>query len=195
MRVTKNHLIYRLAGLAAILLGLNGGAQASTTSLDFTWTGSDGYTMTGSFSYDSSLTGPITGAQLESFSIEGLLDGTPIGSWDLATGYAGYEFNFNFDATTLMFAQGGLSSGSTGQDWNDITSGVGCPDPGFGFSSGAGSQGVCVNNGGFEGSTSIDNLTVTSAASPEPASEGLVAPAGLGMIFLWVRRSRGSRRQ
>jgi len=183
---------------STIAIFLAGGAQASTITEDFSWTGSDGYTMTGSFSYPSSLSGAITGSQLTSFSMEVFLDGTEVGSWNLSSGYAGYTFNFNFNATTLTFFQGAgdLSYGPMGQDWDDLPGLAGCPDSGVGFASGSAEQGVCVNNTD-EGFTSTYNLTATSAvaSAPEPAavSMTLIGIAGLAMGRRWLNRARRVR--
>lgn len=183
---------------STIAICLAGGAQAATITEDFSWTGSDGYTMTGSFSYPSSLTGAITGSQLTSFSMEVFLDGTGVGSWNLASGYTGYTFNFNFNATTLTFPQGtgDLSYGSMGQDWDDLPGLAGCPDPGVAFASGAAAQGVCVNNA-LEGFTSTYNLVATSAAAstPEPAavSTTLLGIAGLAILRRRLNHARRFR--
>ena len=160
------------------------------------WIGPNGYTMTGQFQYSDTLvnTGVIVGSQLTSLSIEGFLNGSEIGSWNLASGFAGFTFNFNFDTTAMTFPQGGYSAGPTGQDWDDITGGSGCPNPGFGFASGSGGQGLCVNGSLVGGSTQwgiFDLQAVPSSSGvPEPATVALV---GIGSLLLLRRRTRGRR--
>jgi hypothetical protein len=177
---------------ATMLLVSLGGIAHAEKIFDISWTGTGGYSMTGQFSYADSLanTGVITGSKLDTFMITGFLNNTQVGSWNLTQGFAGFSFNFNFNTTTLLFPQGGISSGTTGQDWDVTTGGEHCPNPGFGFSSGSGSQGVCVNNGGFVGSTVIDNLTATPApaTAPEPFSAALCF-TGLATLIT-IRRKR-----
>ncbi|HEY6344918.1 MAG TPA: hypothetical protein VIY49_25765 [Bryobacteraceae bacterium] len=120
-----------------------------------------GYTVIGYFSYSSSLSGLIIGSQLDSFFVQIDYNGSPVGSRGLSSGYTGYEFNFKFNAATLTFSQGGFSGGPTGQDWDDVTFSICCPDPGVGFSSGSSSQGVCVNDGRFVGSGTNHNIVAS----------------------------------
>jgi len=95
-----NNLLNRFRGVAfgaVLAMCATGVAQASEVYENISWTGGGGYTMTGTFSYSSSLSGPITGSQVDSLFIEGFLGGSPVGSWDLSSGYAGFLFNFNFN--------------------------------------------------------------------------------------------------
>lgn len=125
--------------------------------------------------------------------MEVFVGGTEVGSWNLASGYAGYTFNFNFNATTLTFPQGSgdLSYRSMGQDWDDLPGLEGCPDPGVGFASGGAAQGVCVNNV-LEGLTSPYNLVATSASTSasEPAA---ISTTLLGIAGLAILRRRLNR--
>ena len=165
--------------------------SAGVVTEGISWIGADGYTMTGQFQYSDTLanTGMIAGSQLTSLSIQGFLSGSPIGSWNLASGYAGFTFNFNFDTTALTFAQGGYSSSPTGQDWDVTTGGGTCPNPGFGFSSGSGGQGLCVNGSFVVASyQSVYDLQAVGVGSvPEPATVALV---GIASLALLRRRTR-----
>lgn len=175
--------------LVGLIVGMST-AQAAIITQDLGWQGPNGYSMSGTFSYSDALSGPITGAQLSSLVIDGFLNGSPIGSWDLANGFAGFTFNFNFNATTLLFAQSGNSGGSNGQDWNDTLGGNTCPNPGFGFTSGSAGQGLCVNGSFVSASLSdeVFNLTASPASGvPEPATGALVGLAALGLFFHRVR--------
>ena len=179
--------------LVGLVIGMSiagmGTAQAAIITENLGWQGPNGYSMNGTFSYSDALSGPITGAQLSSLVINGFLSGSPIGSWDLANGFAGFTFNFNFNATTLLFAQGGNSGGSNGQDWNDTLGGSTCPNPGFGFSSGSAGQGFCVDGSFVSASLSdgVFNLTASPAGVPEPATGALVGLVALGLFFRRVR--------
>lgn len=175
--------------LVGLVIGM-GTAQAGIITMNLGWQGPNGYTMDGTFSYSDALSGPITGSQLSSFVIHGFLNGSSIGSWDLASGFAGFNFNFNFNATTLLFAQGGTSGGSTGQEWDVTSGGNTCPSPGLGFSSGVGGQLLCLNGGPVNDSFSsqVFNLTASPVSGvPEPATGVLVGLAALGLFFRKVR--------
>jgi hypothetical protein len=179
---------------AFILFSLSSTAFASEVTDDLSWTGPNGYTMTGSFSYSSGLSGWITGSNLDSFSITGYENGTEVGSWDLSSGYAGYTFNFNFDVDTLAFGQGGFSGSSTGQDWDDLEGGEGCPSPGMGFSSGSGGQGLCVDGNWVDASfqSGTYDLTASPAApasvTPEPSTFWLMLAGGAAVAGSLRRR-------
>ncbi|GJL55876.1 MAG: hypothetical protein NPIRA02_30080 [Nitrospirales bacterium] len=125
-------------------------------SYDITWEGADGYSMSGQFSHADSLTGTITGTQVDSFSIEGFQNGTFVGSWNLQAGQAGTSFNFNFDTNRGMFLTRGRSDTPTGQLWNVPTG------DGFGFFSGNSSQGLYVNGSHVASSQLIIGSTVTT---------------------------------
>jgi PEP-CTERM motif-containing protein len=172
--------------LAAILVLLAGAAEAGTITENLSWTGTSGYSLNGTFSYSDSLSGWITGSQLTSFSIEGFLNGNPVGSWNVADGVSpgALSFNFNFNATTLLFGQGGLSGGQQGEIWNV---GVSCSDSSaFGFASGANRQVLCVN-GVEEGDTTSFNLTASPASVPEPTAF-LMALLGTAVLAWFAAR-------
>lgn len=135
-------------------------------------------------------TGVITGSQITSLSIQGFHNGTPIGSWDLSSGYAGFTFNFNFDTTAMTFPQGGLSTGPDGQDWNVAMGGISCPSPGFGFSSGSGGQALCVDSALVYDSFRYLAFTLQAVeasvpgAAPEPGTLALAAAGALALLGL-----------
>jgi hypothetical protein len=175
--------------LIGLIVGMST-AQAGIITQSLSWQGPNGYAMTGTFSYSDALSGPITGGQLSTFVIQGFQTGSPIGSWNLASGFPGFNFNFNFNATTLVFAQGGTSGGSTGQEWDVTSGGNTCPNPGFGFASGLGGQGLCVNGSFVNDSfnSGVFNLTASPASAvPEPATGALTGLAALGLFLRKIR--------
>jgi hypothetical protein len=179
--------------VAGALLAASAAAHAAVYTIS--WTGSGGYSMTGSMSFSDALlgTGPITASSLTSFSIEGFLGAASVGTWDrFADGLGvGFNFNFNFDTTTEQFLTGGFSASSTGQDWNTTTGGSTCNT--FGFSSGSASQGLCINGSSFVGAIPISQPTLIAtrvSSVPEPSALALLGVALAGFAF--ARRARAS---
>jgi len=176
---------------AALALGLAFPSVSNAAIVDFSWTGSGGYTMSGQFSFDNSLlgTGNITSSSLTSFSFTGYLNGNSIGSWNYFTdGLAsGNTFNFNFNTTTLTFGQGGALGGSTGEAWNTTGANSGCLAGQIAFASGGTGQSLCSNAiiltdskvRAFVLTASLEQAP--AAAVPEPASLLLVGLALLGL--------------
>lgn len=166
----------RLILMVALCTAMSLPSQAATMYIS--WTGANNYTMDGVFSYSSSLTGPITAADLTTFSINGYLNAGLIGSWDMASGTTS-TFNFNFDATTLQFAVGGLTTSTSGQLWNAGP----CPLVGFGFASGDAAQGFCLDgNAVLASAIPVSSSTLIASATPpvpEPATFFLV---GMGLV-------------
>lgn len=175
----KRWLFGTVAGLLACLP-----LSARATTFDINWTGSAGYTLYGSFSYASNLTGVITAANVTSFAIFGYHNGVLVGSWDPAVNglHNSAIFNLNFDTATDRFLIGGVSSGPFGESWDKLSSGS-CAGTAFGFASGSVSQSLCVN-GAAVGAISTANSTLTA---PEPMTIGLF---GLGLTALAAVRRR-----
>ena len=164
-------------------------------SYDISWTGSNGYTMTGLFEYTDSLSGTINGSQLDSFSIQGFKNGTSIGSWNPSSEQlSSSSFNFNFDTTTETFLTGGRSDSLTGQLWNVPNS------LGLGFFSGNSSQGFWINGRLEPTSQLIIGSTVTTVGlspstlhaipNPEPSTILLLGTGLLGLLLYRHRQRR-----
>lgn len=179
-------------------------AAADPIGYDIEWVGSGGYTMTGMFTFDDSLinTGPITAGSMQTFMIEGFLNGVSIGTWDLADGQgtgAG-SLNINFDTTTEEFLVGGFSGTPNGQRWNWQGT------PGLGFVSSLPGQAFSLD-GVFVPASTINTADSTLVATrktqtvpeppatvPEPASLLLWGMLGaVGAAVSW-RRRRAVRR-
>ncbi len=187
---------FALPALVAALLAAVPAAQAAVYTLS--WTGNNSYAMTGSFAFDDALlgTGRINSSVLTAFSINGYQGATAIGSFDLfADGplVPPDTFNFNFDTTTETFYVGDLSFGLNGQDWGVGAGGTPCNTTGFGFSSGSGSQGLCVG-GNWVGASAISvgasTLTASRGTSVPVPVPGTLALAGLALLGVALGRSR-----
>jgi hypothetical protein len=166
-------------GVVLISLALSVEA-AQAISFNISWTGANGYNLTGMFGYNDSLigTGPITGGQLDFFMMEVFQNTTSLGTWQPSQGGT---FNFNFNTTTGQFLVGGLSSSTTGQLWG--TSG-----PSVSFASGSSAQAVGNPNLIFSSSisTALSTLTATvkqPISVPEPSSSLAILVAGTAVGF------------
>ncbi len=160
------------------------------------WTGANGYTMTGHFSFDDSLLGTtIESDELDALSIEIFQNGVSQGTWDLfADGLqpGADPVNFNFDSAADEFRVGGDSTSTSGQVWNTNGNFLGCGSGYVGFISGSFSQGPCVDGSGPSGSrifTSDSTLTATRKPDviPLPAP-ALLMLGGLGALAAFRRR-------
>jgi len=169
------------------LSGLVPGA-ASAISFDISWTGANGYSMTGMFSYDDSLigTGAIDETDIDSLMIEGFLSGSSIGSWSLPA-VTPTGFNFNFDTNTQTFIIGGTSTGTSGQRWNVETGASG-----LGFNSGNPNQALALDGVYFTDSiikTAVSTLTATPSAVPVPAALYLFGSGLIGLAAVARRKA------
>jgi hypothetical protein len=157
--------------------------SARAIGFDISWTGSNGYTMSGMFSYDDSLigTGAIDETDLDTLMIEVFLNAASQGTWDLADGSGG-QLSFNFNATTEVFVIGGDVGTTSGQVWNHTA------NPGVGFISGNAGQLISVNGAqiGFI-AVGSSTLTATRKVVPEPSPLAFLL-SGLGALAFAARQ-------
>jgi len=182
------HLFPKIGGVIAFLastLAVSGPASA-LQNFGINWTGINGYTLEGSFSYANSLdnTGAITFAALtpNSFTFTTFLNGNPLNTATTAS-------NFNFNTTTKQFLVGGISSGITGQLW-------GSQAVGAGFFSGSGTQGISNNATNF-GTIPIANSTLTATPlAPVPfefsPAVGSTVVGGLFLVKRLIKNRKAS---
>ncbi len=179
-----------LTGLLAMGLTLS----AHAISFNITWTGSNGYTMTGMFGYSDSFinTGSQTGAILDFLMIEGFLNNVSIGTFS-GTSTAEQRndadpFNFNFDTTTETFIEGGSAFSSTGQSWNTGFT-VGTDQPSFGFRSSSSKQRL-FNPGEIVPSRIATDSNLQASPIPEPSTMLLLGSGLAGLVAWRMRRGR-----
>lgn len=165
----------RLFGAALAFTSLMAtGAQA--VDYKFAFTGSGGYSLAGTLSFDDALqgTGLIDETQINDLSIEVFQNGASIGTRSLSVdglGSTASAFNVNFDTVAGQFLTGGASFSGAGQNFFS-DAGNGCDT--VGFSSGGLFQGVCVN-GVFVGSVPLADATLTATlvtVTPTPVPPG-----------------------
>jgi len=173
----------------ALAFGSSGGSAAL---FSLSWTGANGYGMTGQFSFADSLlgTGVIDETQIETFSIEGFLNGAALGSFTLDPSSPPTFWNVNFDTDLLAFLVGGNSTSGTGQQWNQSgNTGRGCGNPGFGFNSGDFSQDICVDNNFVSASSVPPNTPIHVERLHVPLPSSLLLLLG-GISCLSLVRAR-----
>ncbi len=176
----------RFLSTLSLAIALIAPGAASAITLSLSWVGSNGYSMTGSFSYADSLigTGVIDEASIDTFMIEGFDNGSSLGTWSLADGSDSADpFNFNFDTTSLTFIVGGVSDSPSGQAWNRRATGIG-------FESGDKNQ-ILTLDGAIiaDSALSISASTLTITAVPIPAALYLFVSGLLGFVGL-ARKNR-----
>ena len=165
--------------MALISLALSVEA-AQAISFNISWTGANGYKLTGMFGYNDSLigTGPITGGQLDFFMMEVFQNTTSLGTWQPSQGG---DFNFNFNTTTGQFLVGGSSDSTTGQVW-------GLSGPSVSFASGNSGQVVGNPSFIFDSFILVAQSTLTATVQqpipiPEPSSSLAILVAGTAVGF------------
>ncbi|MFI4964707.1 MAG: PEPxxWA-CTERM sorting domain-containing protein [Caulobacterales bacterium] len=185
-----------LAGaVAALAVGMAASAaNASTIVDDFTFFDSSAHAVaSGSFSYDSSLSGTIGFGDLSAFSID-LLGG----SFDLAyvnsvASSGGYQY-FGYDIAGNTFVPASVTGNANPPVNSDILSATGSnvasgfffdPIPGQADPAGTGADGVVANFSTGRIAT-VASLSIAQAgAVPEPASWALmlIGFGGLGAVL------------
>ena len=194
MRISRR--IRALTGAVTLAAAGACTGPAHAVAFDVSWTGSAGYSLTGTLVFDDALlgTGAIDESDVTSLSIAGFHNGVTIGTWDwLLDGLsAGASFNFNFNATTETFRTGGAAASPTGQQWNTA---ICASTLAFGFFSGNATQGFCLPDGSMAGMIPVANSTLLATRRidiAEPATLALYLPglAGLGAGHAIRRRRR-----
>ena len=174
--------------LALILLIFSGGANAALITYDFSWTGANGYSLQGSFSYDDAVLegyrpspGWLGQSDLTSFTMTGYHNGEILGSFTglLAGDPAESQFNFNYESESF----------GTYQLWNVF----GSETDTVGFGSGSANQRLYFNGSVGESVILTENTTLVATkvnVVPIPAAVWLFASAlaGLG----WMRRAQSA---
>lgn len=168
--------------------------QAQATTIDFERDITIGYSLIGSFEYDSNLhgTGAIGEGDLNSFSFEGFLNGVSIGGWSLGETLSARSnaFHFNFDTYTLRFVYGGLYPNEPLHvSWGDTTSGLS-------FIGGSlstiflmdGKYITGTNLSSMDGGDQFSATVRTPAPVPEPSTILLLGGGLLGLC--WYGRKR-----
>jgi hypothetical protein len=138
-----NRKIRQLTVAALFSLATVSANAAQTVKIDFSWLGSNNYSMDGFFTFDESFNGTtnLVAGNLLTFSFTAYLNNNPIGTWNMADGVdAGKEFKFNFNTVTNEFRTGGGIASNNGQQWNTMVANY---TPGnIGFQSGLTSSSI-----------------------------------------------------
>ncbi|SEQ73592.1 hypothetical protein SAMN05428995_10748 [Loktanella sp. DSM 29012] len=144
---------------------------ATAETLNFCWTGANGYTMTGRMTIAETAMARtiVTERDVTGFKIAGYHRGQLLGTWDMATRAPSATWHLRFDPLSLTFLTGGSFSGTNSQGWNADGNVENCGNPGFGFNSGNYAQDICLN-GVYVADSSID------PATPLRATRAAVSP-------------------
>ena len=157
--------------IASILALTAIASPLSAADFNFCWAGGNGYTMTGRMQVPDHLmsNAVITENDVTGFKIAGYLEGTLIGTWDMASRNANTTWHLRFDPGSLTFLTGGSFATTRSQGWNADGTAQDCGTPGFGFNSGNYAQDVCIN-GQYAADSSI------APETPFVATFGAVTP-------------------
>jgi len=192
MKIRFPHIIRLL--FAGFIMAAPGAVMAIT--LQLSWVGGNGYSLTGLFSYDDSLvnTGIIDETSIDTFMIQGFDGSTSLGTWNLADGSDSiYDFNFNFDTTSLAFVVGGISQSTSGQSWNRRATGVG-------FESGDNHQVLTLNgvaldqnwNPTVNSQILTSDSTLVATVVPVPGAIYLLGSGLIALVGAGKRRNQSS---
>jgi hypothetical protein len=137
-------MILRAALVSSLVLGA-GPSQAALVY--FCWQGSNGYTMTGTMEFPDTLlsSSMITEADITRFKIAGYLEGTLIGTWDLADRQEFTTWYLRYIPSEMRFPTNAEVPGPIDQGWNADGTATDCGSPGFGFNAGNYAQDFCLD--------------------------------------------------
>ncbi len=167
----------RMPKVVAVLCLLIASSNLNTTPAEFEvgWVGENGYTLSGSFSIDTSLlsTGVIFQDSLLSFSMAGFLNGELLGM------FSGIPESFLFDTTNIVLLVG---TGNI-QVWN--FSGPGINFLSANFSQAMGLDGSLIRDSVFRVATGLtqEDSRLTVMRVPEPATRALFTLGLIGFVF------------
>lgn len=174
-----------LIGSVFFMSSLANVANAGLLEFNWNWTGTSGYTATGTMGYSDTLenTGVITAGSIDTFSMEAFSGVTSLFTWDLATGTQNNPFQLSFDTTLEKLVIGGFWPTATDSIvWGNDS------DSGGSLICGTGSCGVYGElDAGWRPVSDDSQFVFTRKASdiPEPSTLAILA---LGIIALTSRR-------
>ncbi|RYH02041.1 hypothetical protein EU805_12390 [Salipiger sp. IMCC34102] len=161
-----------------LCIGLAVARPLAAETLNFCWTGANGYTMTGRMTLsDAAMRKPIvTQGDVSAFKIAGYRNGALLGTWNAQDAGPETTWHLRFDPATMTFPTGGSFTGPRSQGWNANGEVTDCGLGGFGFNSGNYGQDICVN-GAYISASTIDPATpfVATRAPVTPECDS-VAP-------------------